>query len=169
MKVYLLAAAAALALAACGPATPPASDAAATPETAAADPAPAPAAANPAIVGPAAGQWEVTLTASGMTIPPQKVCYAKQLSFAEAQEMQAQAGMTCSENNYSPSADGVTGHSHCTMQGMSVTTDTRITGDFNTAYTMEMTSTMDPAPAGVPQPATTTIKMVRLGDCPAAQ
>ena len=65
MRVYLLSAAV-LALAACGgPAAAPADSAAATPEAAApAAPAPAPDAA----MGPAIGQWEMTLTASGMSM-----------------------------------------------------------------------------------------------------
>lgn len=162
MKVYVFAALAALALAACGePAAAP-TEGAAAPETPAATPAP------PATMamGPAMGQWEMTLTASGMSMPPQKICYKKQISFAEAQEMQAQSGMTCSENTFNPSAGNVAGHSVCTMNGMTITTDTKIVGDFNTAYTMEMTSSMDPAPPGVAQPSTTSIKMVRLGDCP---
>ena len=164
MRVYLLSAAA-LALAACGgPAAPPAGDAAAAPEAAAPAAAPAPAAAAPA--GPATGQWEMTLTASGMSLPKQKICYKEQISFADAQEMQKQAGMTCSENAYTPSGNGLTGRSVCTMDGTTITTDSKITGDFNTAYTMEMTSSIDPAPPGMPNPSTTTINMVRLGDCP---
>jgi hypothetical protein len=44
-------------------------------------------------------------------------------------------------------------------------TDTRVTGDFDTAYEMEITSTMDPAP--MPDMAKTTMKasMTRIGDC----
>ena len=50
---------------------------------------------------------------------------------------------------------------------MTVTTDYAVTGDFSTAYTMQMTSTMDPSPPGLPSPSVTTIKMERLGDCDA--
>jgi hypothetical protein len=80
--------------------------------------------------------------------------------------MQKQAGVICTENTFTPVAGGIDGHSVCTMDAMKITTDSKILGDFNTAYTMEMTSTMDPAPGGMPQPSTTTIKMTRLGDCP---
>lgn len=162
MKVYLLAAVAALALAACGGSnTPAATDPAATPETAAATPA-APAATN-AINGPIAGKWQVTITSAGMTMPAQEICYEKQMTLEEAQKMGQDAGMTCSEQTFAP--DGKAGHSVCTMQGMTVTSDYKVTGDFNTSYTMEMTSSMDPAPPGVTNPSTTTVKMDRLGDC----
>ena len=163
MKFVLAAATAALMLAACGDKTEPTLDGApaapaATSETAAPAAAPAGLAA-----GPAAGKWKVSVSTGGMDIPPNEMCYAKQVSMEEAQKMQQQAGMTCTEQTYA--ADGKSGHSVCAMQGMTITTDFSVTGDFNTAYTMQMTSSMDPAPPGMPQPSTSTIKMERLGDC----
>ena len=162
MKFTLFAAVAALALAACGgeSGTPAlaAGDSAAPAETAAA--APAPTAMAP---GPIAGEWEVTITAMGISVPATKVCYTRAMTMQEAQEMQQGAGITCSEQTIA--ADGKASHSVCTMQGMTVTTDMKVTGDFSSAYTMEMTSTMDPAPPGMPAgPSTTTVAMKRLGD-----
>ncbi len=171
MKLGLTAAVAALALGACGGPAAPASDTAATPDAATAPAAPAmtPAALN----GPIAGKWKVTITSAGMTLPPQDICYEKQVSLEDAQKMQQQAGMTCSEQSFTPTAEGMTGHSVCTMAAnaamkeTTITTDTRVVGDFNTAYTMEMNASMDPAPPGVPNPSTTSITMERLGDCEA--
>lgn len=162
MKFTLLAAAAALTLAACGgesgTPTPAAGESAAPAETA--TPAPAVTTAAP---GPTAGEWEVTVTAMGMSVPPTKVCYTRAMTMQEAQEMQQDAGITCTEQTYAP--DGKSSHSVCSMQGMTITTDMKVTGDFASAYTMEMTSTMDPAPPGMPAgPSTTTIAMKRLGD-----
>jgi hypothetical protein len=162
MRLLMTAAAAALMLAACGGPTTPATDAA-TPEAAAAAPAAAPAAGG--LNGPIAGNWKVTITSAGMTLPPQDVCYTKQMTMEEAQKMQQDAGMTCSEQTYAP--DGKSGHSVCTMQGMTVTSDFTVTGDFNTSYTMEMKTTMDPAPAGMAGPSVTSVKMDRVGDCAA--
>ncbi len=161
MKFALAAASAALLLAACGEKTEPTLDGA--PSAAATTETPAPAAALP--TGPAAGKWKVTVSASGVEIPPNEICYAKQMSMEEAQKMQQQSGLTCAEQTFS--TDGKAGHSVCTMQGMTVTTDYAVTGDFGTAYTMQMTSTMDPSPPGLPSPSVTTIKMERLGDCDA--
>lgn len=170
MRLLITASAAALMLAACGGPTTPATDGA-TPEAAAA-PAAAPAAA--ALNGPIAGKWKITVSSSGMTMPPQEVCYAKQVSMEEAQQMQQSAGITCTENSFVPTAGGMTGHSVCKMAAnaampeTTLTTDIKVTGDFNTAYTMESTSTMDPMPAGMPPgPSVTSIKMERLGDCDA--
>ena len=159
MKFALAAATAALLLAACGEKTEPTLDgapkAAAPMETAAAAPS------MPS--GPAAGKWRVSVSSGGMEIPPNEVCYAKQMSMEEAQKMQQQSGLSCTEQTFS--ADGKSGHSVCAMQGMTVTTDYAVTGDFATAYAMQMSSTMDPSPPGMPSPSVTTIKMERLGDC----
>jgi hypothetical protein len=126
----------------------------------------APAAAMPAnMTGPAAGKWKVAVSAGGMDMPATEVCYATQMTMEEAQKMQQQSGLTCSEQTFAP--DGKSGHSVCTMQGMTVTTDYAVSGDFNTAYTMQMTSTMDPSPPGMPSPSVTTMTMERLGDCDA--
>jgi len=85
------------------------------------------------------------------------------MTMEEAQQMQQQSGLTCTEQTFS--TDGKSGHSVCALQGMTVTTDYAVTGDFNTAYTMQMTSTMDPSPPGMTAPSVTTVKMERLGDC----
>lgn len=172
MKLLITAAMAALGLAACSPSPAPASDTAAAPEVAAAPEAPAMSPGS--LAGPIAGKWKLTITSSGMTLPPQEVCYEKQVSLEDAQQMQQQAGITCSENAFTPSAGGVNGHSVCTMAAngamkeTTITTDIKVVGDFNTAYTMESTSTMDPLPPGMPPgPSQTTIKMERLGECDA--
>ena len=163
MKFALAAASAALLLAACGGAETPApgipvADAPAAPAE------PAPARASPAFpTGPSAGKWKVSVSSGGMEIPPNEICYAKQMTMEEAQQMQQQSGLTCTEQTFS--ADGKSGHSVCALQGMTVTTDYAVTGDFNTAYTMQMTSTMDPSPPGMTAPSVTTVKMERLGDC----
>lgn len=161
MKYAMAVAVAALMLAACGEKTETPLDGAPTPV--AETPAAAAPAASAALTGPVAGKWKVQVSAGGMEIPPNEVCYAKQMTMEEAQAMQQDSGMTCSEQTFG--ADGLSGHSVCAMQGMTVTTDFAVTGDFKTAYTMQMTSSMDPAPPGMTQPSTTTIKMERLGDC----
>lgn len=166
MKSLYLAAAAALMLAACsGETKAPAVDPAASPETAAAPAAPeapaVPAMTADAMAGPIAGKWRTTIIAAGMSLPPQEKCFDHQISFAEAQGEQQAAGMSCIEHTVTPTADGLMDHSICTKDGVTYTTDTKMTGDFNSAYTLESSVTI----AGAPAPAVTTIKMERLGDC----
>ena len=115
--------------------------------------------------GPAAGKWKVTTTVSGQTMPAQEVCYEKQVSFAEAEKMQQQAGITCSEQSYKRDGAVLVGHSVCTINAMTMTTDTRVTGDLKTKYTMDMTTKMDPPPMPNMAESKMSIAMERLGEC----
>ncbi|HOY77436.1 MAG TPA: hypothetical protein PLN33_06495 [Hyphomonadaceae bacterium] len=159
MKFVMAAAAAALMLSACSGENAAAPTDGATP--AAGTPAAAPAAAGNPMNGPIAGEWEATITAGGMTVPAAKICYDRRITMEEAQKMQQGAGVTCTEETNAP--DGKSGHSVCTMQGMKITSDYKVTGDFNTAYTMDVTASIDPAPPGMPNPSTTSIKMTYVG------
>jgi hypothetical protein len=100
-----------------------------------------------------------------MTMPPMEICYDKQMSMEEAQAIQQSAGVNCSENTYNATAGGMTGHSVCKMGDTTITSDMKVVGEFTSAYTMEINSSMDPAPPGMTNPSVTTIKMERLGDC----
>jgi hypothetical protein len=119
--------------------------------------------------GPAAGKWRVTITSEGMPPMPQEVCYKTRTTLAEAEKMQQQAGVACSEQSYRREGDAIVGRSVCTMDmagtTMKTTTDTRVTGDFNTRYVMDMTSTMDPPPAPGMGTRKMSIVSERIGDC----
>ena len=100
-------------------------------------------------------------------MPPVEVCYDHKVSFSEAQNMQKQAGITCSENSYKRDGAAVVGHSVCVMSetNTKMVTDTRVTGDFNSAYTMEIQSSMDPAPMPAMAHSEMQIKAERIGGC----
>jgi hypothetical protein len=175
MRMLVTAAAvAALGLAACNESTPATEGAAASGDSstaapAAAAPAPAAAPAAAAIEGPAAGKWSMTVSMMGRTMPPNEVCYTKVTSLAEAEKMQQQAGMTCSEQNYHREGDAFVGHSVCTSEiagkTTTSTTDTRVTGDFNTKYVMDLVTRLDPAPAPGMGEQKMSITAERIGDC----
>lgn len=169
MKVYLLAAVAALALAACGGSnTPAATDPAATPETASTETPAAPAAAPAALMGPAVGQWEIASKMGDMSLPPSKICVDKQLTIEDAQATQQQAGTTCEGYSFQPDGAKVSGTYTCTdATGAKTSVQMTMEGDVNTAYTTNMVMTRDPAPPGMPNPFTITMSAKRLGDCPA--
>jgi len=163
MKSVMAAATVALLAACSGETSAPTTQTPSAGETPAAA-APAPSAAA-SLTGPAAGKWRSTTTAGGMTMPAMEICYDKQMTMEDAQALQRSAGVDCSENTYNATAGGMTGRSVCKMGDMTITSDMKVTGDFNTAYTMEITSSMAPAPPGMPNPSITTIRMERLGDC----
>lgn len=164
MKAHLAVAAIALAVSAC---SPKAAGPAAAGETASG--------AAPVLAGgfepegPAPGKWKITVTSMGQTMPAQETCMLKQMTMAEGQEMQKQAGMTCSEQSWKKDGAATIGHSVCKMdmggQTMNIVSDIRVTGDMKTAYTMESKSRMDPAPMPDMAETTTTINAERIGDC----
>jgi hypothetical protein len=160
-----------LGLAACSPSTPAATDgAAAAPETAAAPAAPAaPAASAAGIEGPAVGKWRMTISAMGMALPPQEVCVDKQVSMEEAEKMQQKANIKCAEQSFKREGAVLVGRSVCSTdiggKTTTITTDTKVTGDFSSKYTMDMVAKMDPAPMPGMEEQKTSITAERLGDC----
>jgi hypothetical protein len=114
--------------------------------------------------GPAPGKWRMTITAMGSALPPQEQCIDRQMTMAEAEQRQQQAGVTCSERSYTRTPTGGTAHAICTISSMTVTSDYVITGDMRTGYRMEGVSRMNPAPAGMSE-VRTVITAERIGDC----
>ncbi len=168
MRLVFVAAAAALGFSACGQSEPAADTASATDAAPAAPATPAVSTAMPE--GPSAGKWRMTMTAMGQSLPPTEQCYQKQVSLEEAEKMQQQAGVSCSEQSYKKEGDTWVGHSVCTMEmgpggPIKVSTNTRVTGDFASKYTMEMNSKMDPAPMPSMAEQTMTLTAERIGDC----
>jgi glucose/arabinose dehydrogenase len=159
MRFTLLAAVAVLALAACGGAETPATTAEAPATTEA--PAASEPAATAGLTGPSAGLWRATAVADGTAAPPFEFCYKKQMTIEDAKAMQAEMGVTCSEETHNVTPGGMTSHAVCKMGDATVTTDTKMTGDFNSAYTVEIVSSTDAA-----APTTVVTKMERVGDCP---
>lgn len=122
--------------------------------------------------GPKPGLWRVTTTMSGMpggaapAVPPVETCI--QTASFEAPAGSQAPGADCTTQPFTRDGDAMVSSSTCTMQGMKTDSTIRVTGDFNSRYSMVVTTKMDPAPA--PNMAETTITMngERLGDCPAA-
>jgi len=64
---------------------------------------------------------------------------------------------------------GVTFDTICKREGRTVTMHGLATGDFNSAYTMETTTRMDPAPPGAPPEVKTRMQAQWLGPCKPGQ
>jgi hypothetical protein len=121
-----------------------------------------------------AGKWSMTISSMGQSLPSSEICIEKTMTYAEAQDKQQRSGVTCSENSYHREGDKLIGHSVCTMKGMAgagevkMTSDLVLTGDLKTAYTVEQSIRMDPAPAGIGE-MKSTIVAKRIGDCEPAK
>ena len=57
----------------------------------------------------------------------------------------------CSKNDIQKTATGYVTDSVCTVGGMSMTSHSEVTGDFNSAYTVKVTSHSQGGPAGAPR------------------
>ena len=122
--------------------------------------------------GPTPGLWRVTTRMSGMPdgmqAPQIETCIREAKFEPPAGAAPQTPGMTCDQQSFQREGDAMVGHSVCTSDdGVRMVTDTRVTGDYSRNYTMEVKSTMTPAPT----PSMAEVSMVmtaeRLGDCPA--
>ena len=116
--------------------------------------------------GPTPGKWKLTTELSAAPKPVTvETCVAK-TSFKEMEAARQQAGVSCSEQSYRKEGADIVGHTVCAIQGgIKITTDTRISGDFTSRYTIEGKTLMDPAPTPAMKETTMKITAERLGDC----
>jgi len=71
----------------------------------------------------------------------------------------------CSKRDIQKTATGYATDSVCSVGGMSMTSHSEITGDFNSAYTVKTTTHSEHGPTGLPHDSTTTIEAKWLGAC----
>lgn len=117
---------------------------------------------------PKAGLWEQTVSSAQLPQPTTvKICVGETEPGANPFNT-PQPGVTCSENSVKSSPGGAEFHAVCETQGMTVTSDGKVSGDMNSAYKVEITTKTSGAniPAGMGE-MTMTVDAKRLGDCPA--
>jgi hypothetical protein len=118
-----------------------------------------------------AGLWEIKMMRTGSPLPDMTVQHCTD----EATDKQMTSTFspiskeTCSKNDTQQTATGYATDAVCTVNGMSMTAHTDITGDFNSAYTMKVTSHNQGGPAGVQHDSAMTMEAVWLGACKADQ
>lgn len=117
------------------------------------------------------GLWEMKMVRTGSPVPDM----AMQHCTDETTDKEMSASFSpvskemCSKNDIQKTATGYVTDSVCSVAGMSMTSHSEITGDFNSAYTVKSTSYNERGPAGVPRDSTTTIEAKWLGACKADQ
>jgi len=121
--------------------------------------------------GPTPGLWRVTTRMSGlpagMEAPAIETCI-REAKFEPPAGSAPRSGMSCDQQSFRREGDAMVGHMVCTSPGGGRTvTDTRVTGDYSRNYTMEVKSTMTPAPTPSMAEVTMVMNAERLGDCPA--
>ncbi|MBI3701917.1 MAG: DUF3617 family protein [Afipia sp.] len=118
-----------------------------------------------------AGLWEVTITRSGGRIPSQTVQHCTDATTDKDMggTFAPMAKDMCSKQDMQKTSTGFIIDSTCTISGMTSVTHAEIIGDFNSAYTMKMTSQNSGGPAGMPHETSTTMEAKWLGACKADQ
>jgi hypothetical protein len=110
------------------------------------------------------GLWEMKMEFANRNTPGQtmKQC----IDASTDQMMQSSAGpagqSTCSKRDVQRSADKITIDSVCTVGGKTTTSHAEVTGSFDSAYTMTVTSDSATAPGGK---STMTMAAKWLGPC----
>jgi hypothetical protein len=117
------------------------------------------------------GLWEVTINRSGGHIPSQTVQHCTDAT-TDKDMSGTFAPMTkdmCSKQDMQKTSSGMTIDSTCNIGGMTSVSHMEVTGDFNSAYTVKMTSQNSGGPAGMPHETATTMEAKWLGACKADQ
>ncbi|MDB5654824.1 MAG: hypothetical protein JWQ94_2437 [Tardiphaga sp.] len=117
------------------------------------------------------GLWELKMLRAGSGTP--EVTMQHCTDAATDKQMTANfspmAKQNCSKNDTQQTATGYVTDSVCSFGGSTLTSHTEITGDFNSAYAMTVTSNSDKPAAGVPAESIVTLQAKWLGACAADQ
>jgi uncharacterized protein DUF3617 len=117
------------------------------------------------------GLWEMRLLRTGTPFPEMTMQHCtdettdRQMSTASS----PLAKEICSKQDIQQTATGYVSDSVCNVAGVSMTSHSDVTGDFNSAYTVKTTTHGEGGPAGQAREATTVIEAKWLGDCKPGQ
>jgi hypothetical protein len=116
------------------------------------------------------GLWEVKINA-GAQMPAMTVqqCTDANTDKDMSTAFSPMAKEMCSKQDMKKTATGMTIDATCKIGGVDSTSHTEINGDFNSAYTVKVTTQNSGAPAGVPREASTTMEAKWAGPCKADQ
>jgi hypothetical protein len=114
-----------------------------------------------------AGLWEMKMLRNGSPVPDvtMQQCTDETIDKEMSTTFSPMAKDACSKNDIQKTATGYVADSVCSIGGMSMTSHSETSGDFNSAYTVKTTSHSQGGPAGVPRDSTTTIEAKWLGAC----
>jgi hypothetical protein len=118
-----------------------------------------------------AGLWELKMVKAGSPLPEMTMqhCTDETTDKAMTDAASPMSKDMCSKNDLQKTATGYVSDSVCKVAGMSITSHSETTGDFNSAYTVKSVSHSEGGPSGAPRDTTTTIEAKWLGACKADQ
>ena len=114
-----------------------------------------------------AGLWEMKMSHTGSPLPEMTMqhCTDETTDKAMTDAASPLSKEVCSRKDIQKTATGYVADSVCSVAGMSMTSHSEVTGDFNSAYTVKTTSHSERGPAGPPRDTTMTIEAKWLGAC----
>jgi hypothetical protein len=118
-----------------------------------------------------AGLWEMKMVRTGTPMPEMTMqhCTDQTTDKEMSTTLSPMSKDICSKNDIQKTATGYITDSVCTVGGMSVTSHSETSGDFNSAYTVKVTSHSQDGPANVTRDTTMTLEAKWLGPCKADQ
>jgi hypothetical protein len=114
-----------------------------------------------------AGLWELKMVRTGSPLPEMTMqhCTDEATDKTMTAAASPMSKEVCSRNDIQKTATGYASDSVCSVAGMSMTSHSEITGDFNSAYSVKTTSHSERGAAGALHDSTTTIEAKWLGAC----
>jgi hypothetical protein len=112
-----------------------------------------------------AGLWELKLLRPGTAMPETTMQHCTDESIDKVMNSPAAVKQTCSKNDIHKTAAGYVTDSVCSIGAMSVATHSETTGDFNSAYTVKITSHTEGGPSGAPRDSASAVDAKWLGAC----
>jgi len=113
-----------------------------------------------------AGLWEMKMVRTGGTVPDMTMQHCTDATTDKQMSTSFSPGKeTFSKQDVQKTATGFVSDSVCGVAGMTITSHADIVGDFNSAYTVKVTSRSEGGPANVTRDSATTIEAKWLGAC----
>jgi Protein of unknown function (DUF3617) len=113
------------------------------------------------------GLWEMKMVKTGSAPPDLTMqhCTDETTDKAMSTAFSPMSKEVCSKREIQKTSTGYVSDAVCSIGGMSITSHSDITGDFNSAYTVKTTSHSEHGPSGLPRDSTMTIEAKWLGAC----
>ncbi|MEW6642550.1 MAG: DUF3617 family protein [Pseudomonadota bacterium] len=114
-----------------------------------------------------AGLWELKMEMAGGMLPAMTMqqCTDETTDKAMTTSFGPMQKDSCSRNDVQKTSTGFTVDSECSAGGMALSSHAEISGDFNSAYTVKVTSHHTGGPAAMPRDNNMTVQARWLGAC----
>jgi hypothetical protein len=118
-----------------------------------------------------AGLWEMKIARAGSVLPEMTMqhCTDETTDKEMSAVFAPMSKEMCSKRDVEKTATGYVSDSVCSVGGVSITSHSDISGDFNSAFTVKSTSHVERGPGGVPHDNVVTVESKWLGACKSDQ